>query len=63
MFMHLFARKLQKNLYLEPLGGSGKPQNPYLVIASDREIIGEHSDIFTPLFLDFLLNYMAAYPR
>jgi len=34
---------------------------PYFVIETTRDVISEHSDIFNPVFMGFLLNFIDAY--
>ena len=33
------------------------PNNPFLMVKVDPEVVGDHSDIFNPTFLDFLIEF------
>ena len=37
------------------------PRSPYLVVETDKNVIGEHSDIFNPTVVAFLRAYINAY--
>jgi hypothetical protein len=37
------------------------PRSPYLVVETDKNVIGEHSDIFNPTVVAFLRSYINAY--
>jgi hypothetical protein len=34
------------------------PNNPFLMVTVDREVVREHSDIFNPRFIDFLIEFV-----
>jgi len=36
--------------------------SPYFVVQATRDVISEHSDIFNPVFIGFLVNFIDAYP-
>lgn len=34
------------------------PNNPFLMVSVDRDVVREHSDIFNPRFIDFLIEFI-----
>lgn len=56
-------QELAEHLRLIPVNGKARENSPYMVIRTESQVIGDHNDIFNPILLDFLFNYLGALPK
>jgi hypothetical protein len=45
---------------LRRVGETILPHSPLLVASADIDVVADHGDIFNPVFIDFLVSFVAA---